>query len=331
MSPIAKPTFKWVIELPKTIDRDEIIGWIWNEFGSRGLLGIHEGTILTDQAVAHGFETEPWIFDQGLAPENRDWVSELSTAQVEIHSDTKDHAVFIRSSILQIHPDLFQSEIEELEALDWDAEWKKNFQGIELAPNWWVIPPWRADEPEVKKTKRRLLLVNPGAGFGTGTHPTTQLCLETLTHHWDEIESHAQVKPLKVLDFGSGSGILSIAAALLGGIVLGCEIDELANDNARENSKLNGVSDLVQFQVEFPQKNAKFDLIIANILKPILIEYCDELISRLNKGATVVLSGLIEPDLKAIIPLYQTKLGIEYQYQIHERDEWRSVYCWRKA
>lgn len=327
---LPQSTFKWVIELPRSSDRDAIIAWIWSEFGSHGLLGVHEGTILTDQAVAEGFETEPWIVDQGLAPEHRDWVSELATAHVEIHCDTLVHARFIRNEIHQQHPELTQAEIEELPSQDWDAEWKKNFQGIELAPDWWIIPPWKSEEPEVKQSKKRLLILNPGAGFGTGTHPTTQLCLETLSHHWNEILKQTKNPSPEILDFGSGSGILSIAGALLGGRVLGCEIDELANDNARENAKLNQVLDRVRFQVEFPEKTKTFDLLIANILKPILLEYCSELVKRLKTGGPVILSGLIQPDLNEIIPRYQKELGVEYQYQVHERDEWRSIYWWRK-
>ena len=328
MSP-APSTFKWVVELPTAMDRDGFIAAVWREFQDKGLLGIHEGTLLTDQAVEAGFETEPWIVDQGLAPEHRDWISELPIAHVEIHADQRSTAEHIRKFITKTHPELIQHEIEELEAQDWDAEWKKNFQGIQLEPNWWVLPPWKKHDSEVTSSGRRLLFINPGAGFGTGTHPTTQLCLEVISHHWDEIKSQSKSQQLQVLDFGSGSGILSIGAAILGGHVLGCEIDELANDNARENASLNAVENKLSFQTEFPTQAHAFDLLIANILKPILLEYCDKLIRSIKPGSPVVLSGLIEPDLAEIIPTYQKALGLNYRYQIHSKDEWRAVYWWK--
>lgn len=209
---------------------------------------------------------------------------------------------------------------------DWNAKWKASFQGIDVDPFWMVLPPWRLDElDELKKTwpaNKRVLWLNPGAGFGTGTHETTQLCLETLGIY-SRIHS---LKNLEVLDFGSGSGILSIGAALMGAHVLGVEIDELANDNARENAILNELdTDQISFQVDLPNDDAKkYHVVLANILRPILLEFAQPLVERLQPKGLLVLSGLVGTDLPEVIARYSSLLGGR-QPLIREKGDWRAL------
>lgn len=322
------PSSFFAESLGQECSRADWLNWIWSEFGSQGLQGIHEGTMLAQEAHEKGFETDPWIVDQGLAPEHRDWMSEQSQSQIELYFNVATDAKRVEKRVREDFPEVEIISLEEVEAQDWDAEWKKNYQGAKVPPNWWIIPPWMKETPEVAGSSDRILILNPGAGFGTGTHPTTQLCLRTLSENWRQIAE--EFHSVETLDFGSGSGILSVATALLGGTALGCEIDELANENARENASLNGVSDRVKFQTQLPLQTKKFPLLIANILKPILLEYGPELMKRLERGGFVILSGLIEKDLEEILPRYQALLGREYVARILALEEWRAVY-WRKS
>ena len=322
-------TYKLCCSVPHQVgelSREEFFDWVWEHFTDQGLSGIHEGTLLAEQAYEQGFETEPWIVDQGLAPEHRDWMSEQKESQVEIYFASEPQAKHFKKVLSKDFPDLKTGDVEEVEPKDWDAEWKKNFKGVEVPPNWFIIPPWRSKDEDVVKSSRLKMIVNPGAGFGTGTHPTTQLCLQLLS----EMAKTTDFKNILALDFGSGSGILTVATAILGGECLGCEIDELANDNAKENATLNGVLEQVKFQKELPGALPIFNLLIANILKPILLEFGPKLIERLEKGGSVILSGLIEKDLKEILPFYQKLLGPEYSYQVLSLDEWRAIY-WKKS
>jgi ribosomal protein L11 methyltransferase len=167
-------------------------------------------------------------------------------------------------------------------------------------------------------------VINPGAGFGTGTHETTQLCLRIL-------RGLGSLEGKTILDFGSGSGILGIAAAMAGATQVYCvEIDPMANDNARENAELNQVSDRIQFLEKIPTeiRGGKVDVLIANILRPILLQFEGEIKDCLKPKAELVLSGLIETDLDQVITAYQ-KGGDPFKIERLEKNEWRALWLRR--
>jgi ribosomal protein L11 methyltransferase len=166
-----------------------------------------------------------------------------------------------------------------------------------------------------------ILRINPGAGFGTGTHETTQLCLEAIGLR---ARVAGGLSGARVLDFGSGSGILSIGAALAGGQVNGVEIDELAIDNAVENARLNGVEDKIHYSRTLQAAQAIYPVVIANILKPVLIEHAPELARRLDRhGGTLILSGLIDKDVADVSACYSALLGKPPVKK--ELGEWRAL------
>jgi ribosomal protein L11 methyltransferase len=196
--------------------------------------------------------------------------------------------------------------------------------GFAIPPFWRVLPPWskRASKEE------KILRINPGAGFGTGTHETTQLCLALI----GEISRSRALTERHVLDFGSGSGILSIAAGLLGARVDGVEIDPLAVDNALENAELNGVTARVKFAHTLEHARPHYDLVIANILRPVLIEFSSELVGRMAPGASLVLSGLIERDVEEVETRFSELLkarasatGQNLKFVKRELGEWRAL------
>jgi ribosomal protein L11 methyltransferase len=166
--------------------------------------------------------------------------------------------------------------------------------------------------------------VNPGAGFGTGTHETTQLCLERI----GELSLQQSLGGISALDFGSGSGILSIGLALLGARVDSVEIDSLAVENARENFELNQVSDQIRCYSDLSAVDqvgaGKYKLIVANILRPVLMEFAKSLVDRLQPGGILVLSGLIEEDVAPVQKRYLELLA-GYQAVVSSKNEWRAV------
>jgi ribosomal protein L11 methyltransferase len=308
-------------------DTDRFFTWAWSE--ARGLVGVHEGTVLSEEARDLGFETESWVVDSAQAPEKRDWVGSLKAGSVELYFEHRGLAERAKAAMIERFPGLSVTEVEELKPRDWDAEWKASYQGVDLAPHWRILPPWKKDEaPEARKQGRHVMLLTPGAGFGTGTHETTQLCLEAIGSLASKMGS---LRELRVLDFGSGSGVLAIGAALLGAQVDAVEIDPLAVDNARQNAEMNEVAGAVRFSNELREAKATYFLVVANILKPVLLQFADQLVDRLSPGHfCLVLSGLVEADVSPVRERFEACLGSrDREFKLLSRGEWRAL-MWHK-
>lgn len=165
---------------------------------------------------------------------------------------------------------------------DWVAQFKKNFQPRQVAPGWWVAAPWH------KGKHRNEIVIEPKMAFGTGEHATTQLCCQAAL---------GMVKPgMKVLDFGTGSGILAILAAKLGASrVLGIDNDSLAIENAQENLVLNRAGSKIKLKMgsidAIPDE--KQDLIFANLILSQIKEYFPRFKRALKKEGLLVASGIL--------------------------------------
>jgi ribosomal protein L11 methyltransferase len=309
------------------MEREDFYTWLWQEFGGdKGLQGVHEGTLLSEEAAEQGLETESWTLDAAEAPRERDWMANQEWSDVDLYfeSDALAHAARER---LERLAGLEVGGVHEQEDEDWDAQWKASFLsnpfGVKVAPFWRILPPWvTPEEAQVDERNELILRINPGAGFGTGTHETTQLCLRAIGER--AVRAGGRLKGERVLDFGSGSGILSIGAALAGGDVIGVEIDPLAIDNAVENAAINGVK--VEFARTLEAAQGPYPVVIANILKPVLLEFAPELVRRLDSRAsgTVILSGLIETDVADVSAKYSALLGGRVPRK-HELNEWRAL------
>jgi ribosomal protein L11 methyltransferase len=306
-----------------SVDRDTFYEWLWSRFSEEGLLGVHEGTLLSDEAAEQGFETDSWTVDSGEAPRERDWVSRQAKARAEVF-----FASFLQAeqaiAFLRSIPEIQVEPVEEQKPQDWDAEWKASFlnagAGVPIPPFWKVVPPWVEKSAADRDSHEKLLKINPGAGFGTGTHETTQLCLEAM----GDFSQLKSLQGMHALDFGSGSGILSIGLALLGLQVDAVEIDSLAVDNALENSELNEVQKQIRFSSTLPTHSKSYDIVIANILKPVLLEFSGRLVQRLKKGGVLILSGLIEGDVSPVVAAYSELLKVPVR-RIYEKNEWRAL------
>lgn len=131
-----------------------------------------------------------------------------------------------------------------------------------------------------------------------------------------------------MLDFGSGSGILSIAAAKLGAAVEAVEISEPAIENARDNAERNSVDDKVQWSPSLDAIPGPFELVVANILRGVLLEFADQLVARVATEGRLVLSGLVSTDVPEVSVRYAFLLMS--RPEIYQRGEWRAL-CWHKA
>ena len=297
-------------------NRESFCVWLWEEFSLLGLAGIHEGTVLTDDTEYGNLDA--WTIDAAEAPRERDWISEQKVSIVELYFSSQDGAEQAHQKLISLSG-LNVETIQKQVSQDWDAVWKASFKGVHVPPFWHVIPP--GIQSEVLE-QEKIIYINPGAGFGTGTHETTQLCLAAIS----EISSLVNER---VLDFGSGSGILAVASALLGAEVDAVEIDLLALDNAYENAKLNGVESKIGFTKTLQAAGGPYKLIVANILRPILIQFGSQLVERLDLGGAIILSGLVEKDLAELIPLYNQLLSSAWktncQPQVRSLGEWRAL------
>lgn len=209
---------------------------------------------------------------------------------------------------------------------NWMEAWKVHYQPIAIGDRLMVIPAW-VDAPD---PRRIAIKIDPGMAFGTGTHPSTQLCLEFLEACFDQGLRTTDQGPLTMvhrpwsfIDVGCGSGILSIAALKLGAATaLAVDIDPESIRNSRENARLNDIGDdliLGQGSVpeilegKFPLKSAP--VVAANILAPVILRLFDAGLANLvDPGGALILSGILEDQAHAVIQAAQAH-GCELREQ----------------
>lgn len=167
---------------------------------------------------------------------------------------------------------------------DWNTAWQKYYHVINLSRHLAIVPEWEDYKPAFPD--QQILKIDPGLAFGTGNHQTTQLAMMGI--------ERAMTKPLSVVDVGTGSGILAIAAHKLGAkSVLGTDISDESMTAAEENAGLNDFNDLkLQKTSLLAEVDGKFDLIVANILAEILLDLIPQMDSHLEENGQVVFSGI---------------------------------------
>lgn len=181
----------------------------------------------------------------------------------------------------------YEISLNTCDAEDWQNNWKQYFHPMPVGEKLLIRPVW---EEEYESKGRRVLNIEPGLAFGTGSHPTTKLCLETLEKHINEDS--------RVLDIGCGSGILSIACLLLGAkSAFGVDIDALAVKTALDNAKKNGfeppVFDAVQGNLS-DKVSGKYNVIVANIVADIIIQFNTQVNKFLSDDGIYITGGIIE-------------------------------------
>lgn len=202
----------------------------------------------------------------------------------------------------------------EIDAADYENEWKKYYKPI-VTKHVTIVPTWIKYD---KKDGERIMRLDPGMAFGTGSHATTRMCLELM-----------DVDGKDVIDVGCGSGILGIAAKIAGAkSVYMCDIDEQAVEFARKNAELNDVEATIE-KADLLEGDMTADFIFANITADILMRFSKSIGKHLRENGTIVLSGIIDSRLDEVIQCYES-VG----YEIIERmaiDDWRALKLKKKA
>ena len=202
---------------------------------------------------------------------------------------------------------------EQLEDQVWERAWMDYYDPIQISEKFWIVPEW-LEAPDADAVNIKL---DPGLAFGTGNHASTFLCLQWL--------GQTDLKDKTVIDFGCGSGILAVAALLLGAKkVYATDIDPQAVLATKQNAELNGVLDRLyvglpeEFDAEFKSKESQADVLVANILASPLMMLAPEFATLLKPEGEFALAGVIEEQVEDVSAVYTQYFDI---LQIEKREE----------
>lgn len=219
-------------------------------------------------------------------------VTALFTAETDFDSLCHDLCQTLNLDTLPAH------HIETLADRVWEREWLKDFGPMQFGRRLWIVP----GDIDIATPDAVVVRLDPGLAFGTGTHPTTALCLEWL----EQIDLDGKT----VLDFGCGSGILSVAALKLGAaFVNAVDIDLQAITATRQNAARNGVSDALLAETTIDADAPQFDIVVANILAGTLSEYAEFICKRLKPGGLLALSGILSEQAEDVANTYRKQIN----------------------
>jgi len=265
----------WDIYIRVPEHMSEVAGAYLHELGSTAVV-FHEQAMISpqhDPCVATLSQTSEWTVLQGALPLDAMLPTHVAALQQWISTCAEEvPGVQVYCRLL---PDV-----------DYLTQWQQFFQPLYIGERLMIRPPW---DPAAIPTHMACLTLNPGPAFGTGTHPSTHLCLMMLV----QLAAHYQGKPL--LDIGCGSGILSLAALQLGWqYAVGVDLDAQAIAVATHNAALNALQERVQFlHGSWQVVTGQFPCITANIYLGPLVEMLQPLTRYLAPGGTIILSGLL--------------------------------------
>ena len=264
-------------------------------------------SITVEDAAAGGYDENPLYGEPGLSPEVQAWDRSTVTALFNPDVDDSDDADFIPELLHSLRDAGFflrPPEEKIVAEQDWVRLTQSQFAPIQIGERIWVVPSWHETPTDPNAI---CLAVDPGLAFGTGSHPTTHLCLL-----WLEQQSHLQ--NISLLDYGCGSGILAIAAKKLGcNPVVGTDIDPQAMVAARSNAEINGVDitfALPDDAVPMLGADARYDIVMANILANPLQVLAPALVQRIRPGGQIVLSGVLSRQAEEVIATYSQWLTL---------------------
>lgn len=266
----------------------DLVSNIFIEAGSKGVL-VEDSNTLTE---AH---EDQFGEIYRLNPDDYPKEGVIIKGYLAVTPDIEHQLEYVRTQLLNLNQSHQHLEIRQLDEEDWANSWKKHYQPIEVTDRLVIKPSWL--EPTLDPTIVEILL-DPGMAFGSGTHETTQLCLELIEEY---VDNH-QV----VVDVGTGSGVLAIAASKLGAkSVYAVDLDAMAVIRAKENVDLNACQNIVV------EKNNLIDgvialkekptLMVANILAPIIIGMLADVRKVLMPGCPFICSGIVDHEKESVI------------------------------
>jgi ribosomal protein L11 methyltransferase len=190
---------------------------------------------------------------------------------------------------------------------DWVRATQSQFDPVAITPGFWVVPSWH----DVPSGASHVIRLDPGLAFGSGTHPTTRMCLRWIARHAGFVTGR------RVLDYGCGSGILAIAAAMHGAaLVDATDIDEAALTATRDNARANGAAVRVALPDAFDDR---YDVVVANILATPLEVLAPVLTARVDRGGRLVMAGLLARQATTLQAVYAPAVVLEVR---DEEDGW---------
>lgn len=233
-------------------------------------------------------DAEQAIFGEPGDPPPGIWQKNIVTAMLDESFDV-DALLQALQTATEIKQ--FSYTTETIEDQDWVRATQAQFDPINITDKLWIVPTWHTspDDDAIN------IILDPGLAFGTGSHPTTHLCLEWLTQQEGQLTS--------VLDYGCGSGILAIAAKKLGAQdVVGVDIDDQAVTASRFNAKQNSTD--INFYDASAFEGQTFDIVVANILSSALMVLAPALAKYCKTGGKIALSGILEEQVDALVARY---------------------------
>lgn len=207
----------------------------------------------------------------------------------------------------------FYFDYSYLSERDWNEPWKRRFIPIDIGERLRIIPPW-----EKKNPGRLNIIIDPGMAFGTGHHETTRDCLLLIERY------SAGIKRERFLDLGTGTGILAIAASMLGfKKVMGIDIDPLAVDASKRNVVLNNLNNIDIEEKVARDMEGQFDMIVANLMSEVLISIAGEISRLMGESGIAILSGVLDGQEVDVIKEME-RYGLNVIEPIHN-NRWVSV------
>ncbi|KAF1055822.1 MAG: Ribosomal protein L11 methyltransferase [Burkholderia gladioli] len=262
---------------------------------SDALIELGALSVSVEDADADTPDEQPLFGEPGLTPERTAW---QRSRVIALLAETVDPAVLLAAAANEIGLDLAPAfSVREVEEQDWVRVTQSQFDPITIGERIWVAPSWHdAPDPDAL-----VLELDPGLAFGTGSHPTTRLCMEWLEQTVQAGQS--------VLDYGCGSGILAILAKKCGaGDVTGIDIDPQAVESARHNSARNRADVAYGLPDDCPV--GEFDIVVANILSNPLKLMASMLASKVKPGGRIALSGVLARQADEVASVYARYVDI---------------------
>ena len=248
---------------------------------------------------------QPIFGEPGMALNQR-WADSRINALFESEASTDALETLWNALRSAYKNSLGPHEFRVVPETDWVRATQAQFEPIEITPNLWIVPTW-CEPPNPAAINLR---VDPGLAFGTGTHPTTRLCLQWL--------SDLSLAGKTVLDYGCGSGILAMAAAALGAAnVFGVDIDPQAVETARFNTEANGLN--VLYAVSDRELDQQYDVVVANILAGPLTVLAPAICALVKSGGQLALAGILAEQIERIQAAYAPWIAMSVTA---ERDAW---------
>lgn len=257
-------------------------------------------SVSVEDADAGGTEEQALFGEPGLPPPAAGWAR--STLRALFETETAAEAAAAALLAQEGAAGVQMQALAPLAEQDWVRLTQSQFAPVEITPAFWIVPSWH----QPPAAARRVLRLDPGLAFGTGTHPTTRMCLR-----WIAGRAAGSLRHGRVLDYGCGSGILAIAAALHGAAaVTAVDIDPAAVTASRDNAERNGVPPSTLAAGLPPLAEGLFGVVLANILATPLTLLAPLLAGHLAPGGWLVLAGILERQADALTTAYAPWLAL---------------------